>query len=116
VHQLIQIGGALFILAAFTAAQSGRLDSNSRGYLALNLVGSSVLTYDALHGQEWGFFVLEFVWALVSAWGLLRGRVAAPSGARPASSAAPSARPAPRASGFPACDTRATTAPRPSSG
>jgi hypothetical protein len=77
VTQLIQIGGALLILAAFTAAQSGRMNPHSRRYLALNLAGSSILAYDALHGQEWGFFVLEFVWALVSAWGLLRGRVAA---------------------------------------
>ena len=46
----------------------------------LNLVGSSILTYDALHGQEWGFFVLELVWALVSAFALVqlaRGRTAA---------------------------------------
>lgn len=73
---LIQIGGALLILAAFTAGQSGHLDARSRGYLTLNLVGSSILTYDALDGREWGFFVLESVWALVSAWGLMRGRAA----------------------------------------
>jgi hypothetical protein len=74
---LLQIGGALLILAGFTAAQSGRLDPHSRSYLSLNLAGSSLLAYDALHGAEWGFFVLEVVWALVSAWGLaqvLRGR------------------------------------------
>jgi hypothetical protein len=74
---LIQLAGALLILAAFTAAQSGHLNPRTRTYLALNLVGSAILTYDALHGQEWGFFVLESVWALVSAWGLaqvLRGR------------------------------------------
>jgi hypothetical protein len=74
---LIQLAGALLILAAFTAAQFGHLDPRTRSYLALNLAGSAILTYDALHGQEWGFFVLEIVWALVSAFGLaqlLRGR------------------------------------------
>jgi hypothetical protein len=69
---LVQVLGALLILAAFTAAQFGHVDPQSRSYLVLNLVGSTVLTYDALHGREWGFFILEFVWALVSAWGLLR--------------------------------------------
>jgi len=69
---LVQIAGALLILAAFTAAQSGRVDPHARSYLVLNLVGSAVLAYDALHGEEWGFFLLELVWALVSAWGLLR--------------------------------------------
>ena len=76
-HQLIQVGGALLILAAFTAAQSGRLDPHTRRYLTLNLAGSAILTYDALHGQEWGFFILEFAWAVVSAWGLLRPLVTA---------------------------------------
>jgi hypothetical protein len=68
---MIQIAGALLILAAFTAAQSGRVDPRSRAYLALNLAGSTVLAYEALHGQEWGFLILESAWALVSAWGLL---------------------------------------------
>ena len=78
--QLIQIGGALLILAAFTAAQAGRVNPHSRGYLLLNLVGSSVLAYDALHGEEWGFLLLELVWAVVSAWGLVKlGRGRAPA-------------------------------------
>jgi hypothetical protein len=75
---MIQIAGALLILAAFTAAQAGRVNPHSREYLVLNLAGSSVLAYDALHGREWGFLMLEFVWAIVSAWGLvrvLRGRM-----------------------------------------
>ena len=77
---LIQIGGALLILVAFTAAQSGHFDPHSRTYLALNLFGSAILTYDALHGGEWGFLLLESVWAIVSAWSLLatlRGRAPA---------------------------------------
>ena len=78
--QLIQIGGALLILAAFTAAQAGRLNPHSRVCLVLNLAGSSVLAYDALHRQQWGFLLLELVWAVVSAWGLVdvaRGRTPA---------------------------------------
>jgi hypothetical protein len=74
---LLQLAGALLILAGFIAAQTGHLDPKTPSYLAMNLVGSVILTYDALHGQEWGFFVLELVWALVSAYGLaqvLRGR------------------------------------------
>ena len=73
----IQIGGALLILAAFNAAQLGYMNPHTRTYLVLNLLGSAILTYDALHGHEWGFFLLEFVWAIVSAWGLFqvaRGR------------------------------------------
>jgi hypothetical protein len=68
---MVQILGALLILAAFVTAQAGRVSPQSRGYLLLNLAGSTALGYDALHGEEWGFLLLEFVWALVSAWGLL---------------------------------------------
>ncbi len=72
---LLQLAGAILILAGFLAAQTGRLDPQTPRYLALNLAGSAILAYDALHGQEWGFFALELVWAVVSAWGLV-GRTA----------------------------------------
>ncbi len=46
-------------------------------YLWLNLVGSLVLAALAWHDRQYGFLLLEGVWALVSAWSLLqlaRGR------------------------------------------
>ncbi len=71
-EQLIQIVGALLILAAFILAQLGRLNPHSRSYLVANLAGSAILAVDAWFGEEWGFFLLEGVWALVSVWGLIR--------------------------------------------
>ena len=79
---LVQLLGALFILAAFTMAQAGRLDMRSPAYLAVNFAGSAILAYDAWHGHDVGFLVLEVAWALVSGWGLLqllRGRAPAPA-------------------------------------
>lgn len=73
--------GALLILVAFTAAQFGRLDQRSVVYLVLNLVGSVVLAILAWYEEQFGFLLLEGVWALVSAWGLaqvLRGRQPGP--------------------------------------
>ena len=46
--QVIQIVGALMILAGFAGAQLGRLRVDSLAYLLLNLVGSAVLAYLAL--------------------------------------------------------------------
>jgi hypothetical protein len=43
---------------------------DSRLYLALNLVGSAILAVLALAASQWGFVLLEGVWAVVSAWGL----------------------------------------------
>jgi hypothetical protein len=82
VHQLIQILGALLILAGFVLAQFRVLDPQSFWYLLVNLVGSAVLTIDAWREAQIGFFLLEFVWAIVSAFGLVqlaRGRRPGPA-------------------------------------
>jgi len=68
--QVVQVTGAVVILAAFAAAQAGRLDIRSRPYLALNLVGAAALAVDAWRERQWGFLLLEGVWALVAAFGL----------------------------------------------
>lgn len=76
-EQVVQVIGALMILAAFAALQLGRISAVSRPYLVLNLVGAIVLAVLALHEEQWGFLLLESVWAVVSAWSLmqvLRGR------------------------------------------
>ncbi len=69
--QVIQVTGSLFVLAAFTAAQRGVLDAKSKAYLVLNLLGSSILAIQAAFGHQWGFLLLEGVWAIVSAIGLI---------------------------------------------
>jgi hypothetical protein len=70
VDQVVQVVGALLILAAFAAVQFDRMRPDSRLYLALNLAGSAILAVLAVIGSQWGFVLLETVWAIVSAWGL----------------------------------------------
>lgn len=70
--QLVQIVGALLILCAYAAAQFGAMDQHSRTYLLLNLVGSAILAVLAWEGRQWGFLLLEGVWAVVSLWGLVQ--------------------------------------------
>jgi hypothetical protein len=70
--QVVQVVGALAVLAAFAAAQAGVLSTGSKSYLVLNLVGSAILAVLAAMQREPGFLLLEGVWALVSAWSLGR--------------------------------------------
>jgi hypothetical protein len=73
--QAVQIIGALAILAAFVAAQVSIFDVRSRPYLWLNFLGAFVLGIVAWHERQYGFLLLEIVWTIVSAWGLVaRGR------------------------------------------
>lgn len=76
--QLVQIVGSLLVLAGFALAQAGVLDQKSRRYLLLNVIGSAVLAADAMIERQWGFLLLEGVWAVVSAVSLvaLRNRPA----------------------------------------
>jgi hypothetical protein len=76
--QVVQIVGALLILTAFTAVQLERMRPDSRLYLALNLAGSAILAVLAVIAAQWGFVLLEGVWAIVSAWGLIADLRATP--------------------------------------
>ena len=71
-EQLIQIIGAVLILAGFAGAQFGRLDQKSVTYLLLNLVGSVILAVLAAVEHQLGFLLLEGVWSLVSLWSLIQ--------------------------------------------
>ena len=71
VDQVLQVLGALLILAGYVLAQLRVLHQRSYTYLLLNLVGSAVLAVLALVDQQWGFLLLEAVWALVSLWAIV---------------------------------------------
>ena len=72
--QVVQVVGSLLVLAAFAASQAGRLRTTSVRYLVLNLVGSGTLAVQAAVTSQWGFLLLEGVWAIVSLVGLVRPR------------------------------------------
>lgn len=79
---LVQIVGAVLVLAGFAAAQLGRVTPKSVNYLVINLVGSGLLTVVAVLGRDWGFLLLEGVWAVVSLVSLIKTRGAAPRSRR----------------------------------
>ena len=77
---LVQVLGALLILVPFARQQLRGLSTASAAYLWPNLLGSAVLAVLAAVGEQWGFLLLEVVWALVA----LRGLVLLVRGGAPA--------------------------------
>jgi hypothetical protein len=70
--QIVSLAAALLILVPFAATQAGRMSIDSRSYQTMNLAGSLTLTTIAIMQRQYGFLLLEGVWALVSAYGLYR--------------------------------------------
>jgi hypothetical protein len=68
--QLVQVVGAVLVLAGFALNQLGVLETRAYAYLLVNLVGAGALAVLAWHDRQWGFLLLEAVWALVAAGGL----------------------------------------------
>ncbi|MGE0160744.1 MAG: hypothetical protein AB7T31_15170 [Gemmatimonadales bacterium] len=74
--QALGLLGAVLILVPFAAVQLGKLSAQTWSYQLLNLVGASLLTLVAVVERQWGFLLLEGVWALMSLVGLWRVWVA----------------------------------------
>ena len=72
---IVQVVGALLILAPFAAHQFGTVDTDAPIYLWPNLVGSTALAVLAAISSQWGFLLLEAAWAAVAAWSILRALV-----------------------------------------
>jgi hypothetical protein len=64
--------GSVLVLAGFALSQWNVLDPRSVSYLLVNAVGSGLLAVDAVVEAQWGFLLLEGVWAVVSVVGLIR--------------------------------------------
>lgn len=68
---LTGILGAGIILIAFIMNQLDKWDSETIQYDVVNFIGSVLLVLYAYQSQTWPFFILNSVWALFSAIGVV---------------------------------------------
>ena len=69
---IVQVVGALLVLVPFAAQQFGKLNADASAYLWPNAVGSAVLAALAAVNGQWGFLLLEAVWAAVATRSIIR--------------------------------------------
>ncbi|MBP6751191.1 MAG: hypothetical protein KA144_16280 [Xanthomonadaceae bacterium] len=71
---LIGTIGVTMLLIAFVLNQRRMLSEHSRPFLAMNLFGAALCAWSSWLVEFYPFLVLESVWAMVAAWGLLKWR------------------------------------------
>ncbi len=64
--------GVSMLLIAFVLNQRRTISEHSRSFLTMNMIGALLCAYSAWLVRFMPFVVLETVWALFAAWGLLR--------------------------------------------
>lgn len=72
----LEFVGAIILLIPFALSLAGRMSTRSAAYLWLNLIGSILLTWVAWVESQWGFVLVQIVWAIIAVCGLLRPRPA----------------------------------------
>jgi hypothetical protein len=71
-YQIISFIGAVLILVAYIALQLNRLDAHTVTFQTLNLFGGIFLCITAVALRQYGFILVEGLWAILSAVGLWR--------------------------------------------
>jgi hypothetical protein len=71
-YQVISFIGAVLILAAYMALQLNRLPAETITFQTLNLFGGIFLCITAVAMRQYGFILVEGLWAILSAVGLWR--------------------------------------------
>ena len=71
-YQIISVIGAVLILVAYGGLQLHRLQADTIAFQTLNLFGGIFLCITAVELRQYGFILVEGLWAVLSVVGLWR--------------------------------------------
>jgi len=71
-YQIISFVGAILILTAYGGLQLNRLATDTMAFQTLNLFGGIFLCLTAVELRQYGFILVEGLWAVLSVVGLWR--------------------------------------------
>lgn len=70
--QIVSLIGAMLCLIPFAAVQLDKLKSDDLSYILMNFFGGTTLAIVAVIQVEYGFILMEGVWATVSFYALTK--------------------------------------------
>ncbi|HYX33246.1 MAG TPA: hypothetical protein VE954_09040 [Oligoflexus sp.] len=70
--QLLSLVGAALLLSAYALQSLATDGAYKKTCVVMNLLGSVALTITAVVNNQIGFILLEGIWAIISAWSLVR--------------------------------------------
>ncbi len=82
--QIVQLAGAAGVLGGYAAGVRARTTGARRRVEAANFFGAIALFCSAFVGRQWGFFILNVIWASIAAarlWGLRKADATEPGAA-----------------------------------
>ncbi len=69
-YDALGMAGTVIFLAAYILLQTGRLDSKTTLYSALNFAGAVLILLSLLHSWNLSAFLLELAWGVISLYGI----------------------------------------------
>jgi hypothetical protein len=70
----IGIVGVILVMIAYFFLETGHLDAHHFTYPTLNLIGSLLILVSLYYAWNLPSFLMEFVWALISIFGLYQAK------------------------------------------
>ena len=64
--------GVFTIISTYVLLQTGKLESESLAYSALNGAGAGLIAFSLVYSFNFSAFIVELLWVLISIYGIIK--------------------------------------------